>query len=334
MLEQVKYINHLNETLRFGDDDIYVNSNRLHDFVWSIISQNDKISGFDRTIHTKSFPVRIMALSEEEGILKRNKLFEIPEKDVLAVQPGKLVVGGFYLPCYVTSSSKSFYSIEGKYLYADLVVTTDSKFWVSERFFSYDEIVNEGIDNDGFTDANFQVNIYGPAENPEFTISGHTYLVNTAVQSGETLTIDSRKEKVYITDQNGYTRSVFNYRDRDSWIFEKIPPGTAMAVSPQRILNGMDLTIYQERSEPKWVDLSDESPDAYNGSWNYKFIIPDPLLENEAKHLVEESAVYTEPSGITFAISSSEHLIERRPESGISKNYFKIENGRLIAYHD
>lgn len=331
MLEQLRYINHLNETLRFGEDGLYVNINSLHDFAWNVLSQNDKISGFDRTIHTKSFPVRIAALSEEEGIAKRNKLFEIPEKDVLAMKPGKLVVGGFYLPCYVTSSSKTFYSVEGRFLYTDIVVTSDRKYWISERFFQEDELFEDGVTNDGFTDANFKVNFYGPADGAGVIIEGHTYMVNAPIAQGETLTIDSLEEKVYITDSAGYIRSVFNYRDRDNWIFEKIPPCVKSEIEVEEA-ESLDITIYQERSEPKWVDLTDEGQDAHNGSWTYKIVYIEG--GSDWKHLIEETFVYSEPSGITLTIDSEGHLIEERPENGISKNYFKLENGRLIAYHD
>ena len=119
--EQVRYVNHLNEPLYFGENNMYVNINSLHDFAWDVISKNDRITGFERKIHTKTFPVRIAALSEEEGFRKRNELFEIPEKDVLAGIPGRLIINGYYLPCYITESSKSWYSVEGKFLSCDIM---------------------------------------------------------------------------------------------------------------------------------------------------------------------------------------------------------------------
>ena len=66
-LEQLDYVNHLGEVVHFGKDGLYVNENDLHDFAWSVLSVNGKISGFDRRLQTKTLPVRIACLSKAKG---------------------------------------------------------------------------------------------------------------------------------------------------------------------------------------------------------------------------------------------------------------------------
>ena len=46
MIEQLKYTNHINETLEFGNGKLFVNENELHNFKWTAKSKNDRISGF------------------------------------------------------------------------------------------------------------------------------------------------------------------------------------------------------------------------------------------------------------------------------------------------
>ena len=160
MLEQVRYVNHLNEPLYFGEDHLYVNMNTLHDYEWDVVSQHDRIFGIERTIHEKDFPVRIAAVTEEEGIRKRNELFEIPEKDVLAMTPGRLLVNGYYLPCYVTSSSKTYYSADGKWLSCDITITTDYPFWIKDVPLAVtSEFFDHEITNPNAFDSNFRITI-------------------------------------------------------------------------------------------------------------------------------------------------------------------------------
>ena len=102
-----------------------------------------------------------------------------------------------------------------------------------------------------FADANFKLVIYGAVTNPAITIGGHVYQVNCTVAAGEYLTIDSLTKKIFLTGSGGAVTNKFNDRNRDSYIFEKIPAG-ANAVAWSGSF-GFDVTIYEERSEPKWT---------------------------------------------------------------------------------
>ena len=97
----------------------------------------------------------------------------------------------------------------------------------------------------------FRMLIYGPAENPAITISGHTYTVNGKLESGETLLIDSLAKTITLTRASGQSFNWFDNRGREEYIFEAIPSGSNTVSWPGTF--GFDLTVIEKRSEPKWI---------------------------------------------------------------------------------
>ena len=276
MLEKVKYKNHLGEVLSFGENGIFVNYNDLHDYEWDAISNNNKISGFSKGIVERTIPIVIACLTEEEGLETRNKLHEICEKDVLALKYGRLIIGDFYLKCYVKASKKSEFLINKKYMQVDLVITTDTPSWIAESTtmfrkateekeldgewldyphdyeFDYaSELNSKQLLNQNFIGSEFRMIIYGGCKNPSINIGGHIYQVNAELSEGEYLTIDSIAKSIVLTKYNGEQVNKFNERNRASYIFEKIPPGEHAVVWEGSF--GFDITLLEERSEPKWI---------------------------------------------------------------------------------
>ena len=273
MLEQLKYINHMQETLEFGKGKLFVNESDLHNFSWDVKSKNNRISGFQRGIVNKTIPVFIKCDSEEEGIELKNRLFEVCEKDVLAIKHGSLYCGDYYIKCYVTESNKSEYLIHKGYMQVSVKLSTDIPFWIKEttttfgfgagssgknmdfnRDFPTDytsNLLGQTLSNTGFVPVNFRMRIYGACENPKITIAGHDYEVSASIQANEYLTIDSINKTIVLTHTDGSTTNCFNLRNKESYIFNKIPVGVN-----EVILNGsfkFDITLLEERSEPKWT---------------------------------------------------------------------------------
>lgn len=346
MLEQIKYVNHLGEVLQFGDwEGLFVNAHELYDFDWKVVSVNDRISGFERGIQERTIPVRILCANGREGLALRNKLFEIPEKDVLAGVYGRLWINGYYCDCYVHSSTKDFYSQNGKYYECKIEISTDKPYWVKETttYFTGTDVDGEGsdddepvvseyldyaydfphdymvntyrkneLDNEGFYDSKFRMVINGAIVNPTIYINGHMYQVNTTVASGETLTIDSSAQTIYLTRSDGEVVNVFDTRNRDSYIFQPIPAGK------QQILwdNTFDFSVVllEERSEPKWV-------------WGY--VTEDWSYELNAGHVLETSPI-NESSGYTFAIKGG-RLMLNQDDLAMDNLDFKLRQGRLIV---
>ena len=137
MIEQIKYINHLNEVIEFGKNGTFINYNTLRDYSWDITSANNKIASFKKGIVSKTIPVIIKCHSEEEGIEIRNRLFEVFEKDVLAKKNGRIIVGDYYLKCFITGSKKTKYLLDKGYMELSLTMKSDYPAWIKESYSIY-----------------------------------------------------------------------------------------------------------------------------------------------------------------------------------------------------
>ena len=80
-------------------------------------------------------------------------------------------------------------------------------------------------DNTGFVASNFRLIINGPCSNPVVYVGEHAYQVHCNVGAGEYLMIDSSGKTIELVSSTGAKTNVFNSRNKDSYIFEKIPVG-------------------------------------------------------------------------------------------------------------
>lgn len=276
MLEQLKYQNHINEVFEFGKDGIFVDMNELHDYEWTVTKKGTRISSLDYSVVKRKLPVIIICDSEEAGIAARNRLLEVVEKDVLAMKHGKIIIGDYYFKCFVTKSQKKNYLTTKRWMEVTLTLTSDFPYWVKETrevflkrgqegtaatgtldfdydhpFDYYSGVSNKKLNNTGFVGTNFRLIISGACENPSVYVSGHLYQVNCELAADEYLTVDSVTKKIFITQNDGKTVNVFSKRNKDSYIFEKIPPGQNEVTWDGSF--GFEITLLEERSEPLWT---------------------------------------------------------------------------------
>lgn len=274
-MDNIKYVNHLGEELAFGANGLYINASELHDFSWDVLSVHDKISGFDRGIQTKSIPVRVLCTSAENGIARKNALFEIPEKDVLTGKNGTLYVNGYACDCFVIESKKERYNIVDWYMEVELTIVTDRPYWYIENTneieidptwepevagidFAFDFPFGFGairyretsVTNESFFDTKFRIVIRGKASSPSVFINDHEYNVDVDISEGDTLIIDSVIQKVYIERAGGTQENAFDRRDRESYIFQSIPAGELTVMWDNTF--DFDLVLVEQRSEPRW----------------------------------------------------------------------------------
>ena len=275
MLEQLKYVNHKNEVFEFGKDGIFVDTNELHDYEWTVTKKGNRIASLNREISKRKLPVVIICDTEAKGIAARNKLMEVVEKDVLAMMHGKVVLGGYYFRCFVTKSQKKDYLVNGRYIRITLTLTSDFPYWVKETTSVFRKVSTEGgggknldmnfdhpfdycsgmsnktLNNTSFVASDFRMIVYGTCSDPAVYVAGHLYKVNCEVGSGEYLTIDSVSKKITLTANDGTVTNLFNHRDKTSYIFEKIPSGSNTVTWEGDY--GIDIILLEERSEPKWI---------------------------------------------------------------------------------
>lgn len=273
MLERFQYTNHMNDTLDFGKNSLFVNMNDLRDYTWTVSSKNERIAGFKKGIVTKTIPIILKCNSVEEGLTLKNKLFEVFEKDVLAVQHGRIVIGEYFLKCFVIESKKTEYLTDKNYLKVTVKISTDFPYWIREKSSTFryglgtegknldfnrdypsdytSNLIQKKLENTHFVPVNFRLVVYGICENPVVTIAGHPYKVNVTVEANEYLTIDSVNKTVTLTHPDGTQTNCFNLRNRNDYIFEKIPVGS-LNVSASGDFS-FDIVLLEERGEPKWI---------------------------------------------------------------------------------
>lgn len=271
MLEKLTFKNHLNQSLDFGKNGLFAEPHDLRDYEWEYTVENNRIADFTRGVTPKSLPILIACRNQAEGIALKNRLCDFAEIDIRDKSPGKIIIGNYYLSCYIVGSKKTEYVYHKGYMRVTLAVVTERPFWVQETNYTFSPNTNlqgynlphdypfdyisslslREIVNTSLSDCDFQLIIHGQAVNPSITIGGHVYQINATIPRNEYLIIDSSKKTIFLHRNQGVTVNCFANRLKSSYIFQKLPSGKS-AVS----WNGnfiFSLTLFSERSEPLWT---------------------------------------------------------------------------------
>lgn len=283
MLEKFIFENHLG--LRFVglEYGVYMNYNDLRDYSWSYDTINNKISRFYRNITERKLPLIVYCNSDEEAIEIKNRIHELAESDIEAKIPGKIFIGDYYTKGYITASTKSEYLLSKRLVKLTLTLTSENPAWYKEQTtvflkdgggetetpnrpitskikkdFPYDypydyslSSANKKIVCDTVRGSNFRLKIYGEITNPSVIIGGHTYAINGAIGKGESVLIDSAEKTITLITVMGNKVNWYDKRNREDYIFQLIPSGQSTVVWNGNF--GFDLTVIEERSEPKWT---------------------------------------------------------------------------------
>lgn len=278
---KVRYVNHKGKELDFMSLPYLYQVGNLLDYTWSYES-GDGIKSRVQNLRRAdvNIPITVSVVSDDAEKFKKAAydLFEIPEADVLAEKPGKLYVNDYYLKCYVVQDIPADWNLGVPFMKRTMYILPDYPFWCrevtksflkgnpvsvqsAEEYLSYPfgyayqySVPRDAafLENDHYSPCDFQMIVYGPCENPAIRISGHPYEVAVTLYAGDYLKVDSRDHTVIQCKPDGRQINLFNQRRKDSNLFEKIQPGRS-AVSWTTGAFGFDLTLFQERSEPKWI---------------------------------------------------------------------------------
>lgn len=277
MLENFIFENHLGQRFEGLENGVYLNTNELRDYSWDYDVINNRISRFYRSPGERKLPLLVCCSTTEEAAEVKNRLLELAEADIDAMQPGKFYVGEYYTTGFITGSKKSNYRITGRYCAIEITLTSADPAWSREtthvfgNFENPDQTSMRGTDYpydypfdysvssttrqilcDSVRGNNFRLRVYGPALDPSIIVNEHTYKVNGAVQAGEVLVVDSLAKTItLITKASGQRLNWFSHRSRENYIFEPIPAGLNNVLYSGDF--AFDLTIIEKRSEPKWI---------------------------------------------------------------------------------
>lgn len=252
-----------------------------------------KLKQIYRTTASTKLKIQIFADSQYEYEDIMDIFQEITEIDVLNETPGKLWCNGCYRECFVIADEtqdyeECFYTVD-----IDTEILSLEPFWIQEltKQFLPQTAVNatRGLNYpfdypfnyapskvglatweiDHYTSSHFLMRIYGPCVDPKVFINNYPYQVFTTLEAGDYLEIDTRNNTVIKYLANGTTQNCYNSRQFTPSIFEKIPPGSLTFSWPGNF--GFDMTVFIERSEPKW----DTSEKYYIVDESGKYIITE-----------------------------------------------------------
>lgn len=269
------YLNSKNEKLDFMNFPYLARDiSELLNYGHSYKYNGNKISGFYDTVSEIPFSINVYADSKEEYKSAANRFFEVTEYDVVNNKKGKLYYNGQYVECNLISNKKSDWFEQIGLHVANVNMVTDFPYWIhemSKQFmpaivpgiqdgldFQFDypfEFANNGPGTekwfvDHYMPCDFEMTIYGPCIEPKIYVNRYPYQIHTILEEGEYLTIDSRRNSVIKYKRNGEIENIYNSRDFSYSVFKKMPCG--LMYFDWNGMFGFDLTVFLERSEPKW----------------------------------------------------------------------------------
>lgn len=273
----VTYINHNGDIINLSKWPVVLsNPEELLESAWSYTTTGTGVvDDFFKEGKEKEVVIEIFADKEEEYRHILNNITQVTETDVVQRVPGKIMVNDYYLRCYIVGWKYEDYEEDFYATSKKVKVLAEKWSWVKEISyyikpymegiettqggdFGYDyphdyarKIPTRRIINEGIEAVDFELTIYGVCENPTITIGNNVYRVNAAIEQNEYMRINTLTKKVYKVKNNGEQVNLFYLRDRDNYVFEKIPPGKN-EISWDGTF-GFDITIFDERSEPKWI---------------------------------------------------------------------------------
>lgn len=272
----IRYVNSEGAEVILNKEPYKVLMSDLTDYDSVEVERNGKIACFTKEITERDLNIDIISNSKEATQELCNKLNEVFEKDIYNDVAGKIYINDHYMRCFIKSCKKSKRG-NGVIRSYEYTLITDYPFWIKETPYQYlpenpisggDSILTEGVMfpefqfdffrakgdeilyNPSFADSNFILAIYGFVENPQIAIAGHPYRVETTIYEGERLVIDSLTHTVQKIGRLGEITNLYNARDKHYSVFKKIPPG--MNTFQWSGGFGVDITLFDERSEPKW----------------------------------------------------------------------------------
>lgn len=282
---QIYYKNHNGQVLDLMKWPYMISESDILGYEWSYTAteytgarNGSTISDVRKKTAKGSVKIGVAARTKQEYFEALENFLSVVESDLLAGAPGKLYVDDYYYSCYVYGSEKKEWESMTPFLINTLKVVSPYPLWcreISKSFlklgstvavksddtylfypvaypYRYSMPSNAGfITNDHYADCDFKMIIYGPCINPAIRINGHLYEVTATLYAGEYILIDSRDHTVYRYLIDGRTKNLFNWRNKESDLFQKIPSGRC-AVSWNAAAFGFDLILFQERSEPAW----------------------------------------------------------------------------------
>lgn len=239
-------------------------------------SKMASITGFNMGVVEKEATLSVFADSAEEFRSALDNLHEITEYDIQRLAAGKLYINDQYMSCYCFGIGFQEFDEDFETTDIEIFIATEYPFWCrdintvyrkkeepesGETYLDYprnylynykrSDATTGLLLNDHYTACGFRMTVQGSCVEPAITIDDHLYEVKTKVSDGEYMLIDSRTKTVKKYDKYGNEFDVFNSRNKESELFQKIPGGGNLVRWSGEF--SFEITLFYERSEPKWT---------------------------------------------------------------------------------
>ena len=282
MSVMIRYVGSSGNSYDLKADSLRLKEADFHAYSWTMDTTTRqygvKLSRFkrDAITYTATLQFRGSYSTRRDAI---EAIYEDFETDILNQSPGRLYWGSCYIECYAISND-TYPDDKNQYTEREVSFYCPYPFWIEETeieigtlsestttdtdkgyddgyAYSYSYAASQTIKHITLSHyglATYKLVASGPASYVSVSIDGTLRTVNYSIAQGETLTIDTRPnlesdKRIYVTASDGTTTNVFDYRDPDSGIFDKIQPGI-LSIDYSRAYP-ITLTLYAERSEPK-----------------------------------------------------------------------------------
>lgn len=279
------YVNSKNERLNFYEYPYLFQEGTLLDYSWSYDAiegsrtflQNVRHAVTERTFKLAILPDYTVTAAEARVMAVHaaaDRVHDVFEYDVVHDTDGRLYTdSGFYLPCRIMASSKSDWNTGVPYMFQEFTVVSSAGVWIGTVQKSFEPRTKQNTEGLGYpydypydyaqgsagtvfwsidtvSNSDFQMIIYGPCVDPTVLINGIPHTVYITLQESEYLLIDSRDHTVVTVSQSGTKVNAYDNRSKVYSVFEKIPPNAIITWNGSF---GFDITVFMERSEPKWT---------------------------------------------------------------------------------
>jgi len=258
-------------------------SNDLINYKWTYSTQGQavqRIVQFDKSMVSKKFHVLISGDDEDDYYGNLEKFLQLTDVDINNIKKGRLYIDEYFLEGYIISSIKPKKYLNTNKTLIECTLICERGNWQKEKHFvirrngdiegnegytgygirypydyPYDYSApfgNDYIVNEAYLDTDFELTFYGASNDVQVEIGGNVYgFTDIALSSDEYIKVNSKNKTCLLYRTNGAIENVFKYRFKDSYIYEKIKGG-GNRVDITENTPDIDLTLFYERSEPKW----------------------------------------------------------------------------------
>jgi hypothetical protein len=259
-MDKVKYVNHLGETLDLRSGGI-VSS------YWAVKNFVDSVNNSRLTSEGKTVPLTLVCLSKNDA----NRLIDTLEKDSVQNVFGRFYINDWYIrvlyqgvEIVMEHGEKiklivSFYAEETVFIketeYELSSEAEQEQEYLDFPFgfpfsFGADKLTAAAVKNNELLDADFVLRISTPVTGVNFSIDANSYIVDSAINSGEVFVLDTSEKVVYKDTTSGKV-NLLGKADDTSYIFKKISQGT------HKVTWSGDFVLYikilERRRTPKWT---------------------------------------------------------------------------------